>query len=98
MSTNQLADWIELERKCCPFFGFEIRWASENASGLNDKCAGHDEAKVQPSAERDVFPKDKATKKHARHCKYSNVNAQDLGEVPVFGVHHKAVPCQAEGS
>jgi hypothetical protein len=30
MSTNQLAEWIELERRCCPFFGFEIHWDSEN--------------------------------------------------------------------
>jgi hypothetical protein len=25
MRTDQLAEWMELERKCCPFFGFEIR-------------------------------------------------------------------------
>ena len=30
MSTDHLAEWIELERKCCPFFGFEIRWAAES--------------------------------------------------------------------
>ena len=25
IDTGQLAEWIELERQCCPFFGFEIR-------------------------------------------------------------------------
>ena len=28
--TDKLAEWIELERKCCPFFGFEIRWTPQN--------------------------------------------------------------------
>lgn len=26
IDTPQLAEWVELERKCCPFFEFEIRW------------------------------------------------------------------------
>ena len=30
ISTDRLAEWIELERKCCPFFGFEIRWTPQN--------------------------------------------------------------------
>jgi hypothetical protein len=30
IGTDRLAEWIELERKCCPFFGFEIRWTPEN--------------------------------------------------------------------
>jgi hypothetical protein len=25
MSTDQLTEWIELERQCCPFFEFEIQ-------------------------------------------------------------------------
>jgi hypothetical protein len=32
IGTNQLAEWIELERKCCPFFGFEIRWTPQNGA------------------------------------------------------------------
>jgi hypothetical protein len=30
IDTGQLAEWIELERQCCPFFGFEIRWTPQN--------------------------------------------------------------------
>jgi hypothetical protein len=30
IGTNQLAQWVELERKCCPFFEFEIRWTPQN--------------------------------------------------------------------
>ena len=30
ISTDQLAEWIELERKCCPFFGFEMHWTPQN--------------------------------------------------------------------
>jgi hypothetical protein len=30
IGTAQLAEWIELERKCCLFFGFEIRWTPQN--------------------------------------------------------------------
>ncbi len=30
IDTGQLAEWIELERQCCPFFGFEIHWAPQN--------------------------------------------------------------------
>jgi len=26
VDTGLLAEWIELERQCCPFFEFEIRW------------------------------------------------------------------------
>jgi hypothetical protein len=32
ISTRQLVEWVELERQCCPFFGFEIRW--DGKSGL----------------------------------------------------------------
>jgi hypothetical protein len=32
IGTDQLAEWIELERKCCPFFRFEIRWTSQNGA------------------------------------------------------------------
>jgi hypothetical protein len=30
IGTTQLAEWIELERQCCPFFGFEIRGTPQN--------------------------------------------------------------------
>ena len=30
ISTGKLVEWIELERQCCPFFGFEIRWEGKN--------------------------------------------------------------------
>jgi hypothetical protein len=30
IDTGQLVDWIELERRCCPFFGFEIHWDRKN--------------------------------------------------------------------
>ena len=35
MDTRQIdaahwVEWIELERKCCPFFGFEIRWTPKD--------------------------------------------------------------------
>jgi hypothetical protein len=30
IGTDQLAEWIELERKCCPFFEFEIHWTPQN--------------------------------------------------------------------
>jgi hypothetical protein len=32
IGTDQLVEWIELERKCCPFFGFEIRWTPQNGA------------------------------------------------------------------
>ena len=32
IGTDQLAEWIELERKCCPFFGFEIRWTPQDGA------------------------------------------------------------------
>jgi hypothetical protein len=32
IGTDHLAEWIELERKCCPFFRFEIRWTSQNGA------------------------------------------------------------------
>jgi hypothetical protein len=36
IDTSQLVEWVELERKCCPFFGFEIRWdRQDNAVWLN---------------------------------------------------------------
>jgi hypothetical protein len=30
IDTSQLVEWVELERKCCPFFGFELRWDGQN--------------------------------------------------------------------
>jgi hypothetical protein len=30
IGTGQLVEWIELERLCCPFFGFELRWVPHN--------------------------------------------------------------------
>jgi hypothetical protein len=27
---EQLVEWIDLEKKCCPFFGFEIHWGKDN--------------------------------------------------------------------
>jgi hypothetical protein len=30
ISTGQLVEWVELERQCCPFFGFEVRWEGKN--------------------------------------------------------------------
>lgn len=36
IDTSQLVEWVELERKCCRFFGFEIRWEQQdNAVWLN---------------------------------------------------------------
>ena len=32
IKTGQLAEWIELERQCCPFFEFEIRWTRQNGA------------------------------------------------------------------
>jgi hypothetical protein len=32
IGTDQLAEWIELERQCCPFFEFEIRWTRQNGA------------------------------------------------------------------
>jgi hypothetical protein len=32
MSTDQLAEWIELERKCCPFFEFEMHWPPQDGA------------------------------------------------------------------
>ena len=32
IGTGQLVEWVELERQCCPFFGFEVRWDRENGS------------------------------------------------------------------
>jgi hypothetical protein len=29
-TTDQLVEWVNLERQCCPFFGFEILWEPEN--------------------------------------------------------------------
>ena len=29
---DQLVEWVELERQCCPFFGFEIHWDPKNGS------------------------------------------------------------------
>ena len=26
IDTDQLVQWIELERRCCPFFGFKVNW------------------------------------------------------------------------
>jgi hypothetical protein len=30
IKADQLIAWIDLEKKCCPFFGFEIHWEKEN--------------------------------------------------------------------
>jgi len=30
LASRQLVEWIELEKRCCPFFGFEIRWDQQN--------------------------------------------------------------------
>jgi hypothetical protein len=30
ISTGQLVEWVELERQCCPFFGFEVYWERKN--------------------------------------------------------------------
>ena len=32
INTAQLVAWVELERQCCPFFGFEVRWDRQNGS------------------------------------------------------------------
>jgi hypothetical protein len=28
--TDELVEWIELEKRCCPFFGFVLRWDQQN--------------------------------------------------------------------
>jgi len=30
IDTGRLVEWIELERRCCPFFGFEVHWDRKN--------------------------------------------------------------------
>ena len=30
LTTDQLVEWVNLERQCCPFFGFKILWEPEN--------------------------------------------------------------------
>lgn len=30
INTTQLVEWIELERLCCPFFGFQVHWDPQN--------------------------------------------------------------------
>jgi hypothetical protein len=30
MTTDQLVEWVNLEKQCCPFFGFQILWEPEN--------------------------------------------------------------------
>ena len=32
IGTGQLVEWVELERRCCPFFGFEVRWDQQNGA------------------------------------------------------------------
>src|SRR5260370_22969310 len=32
IDTSQLVAWIEQERNCCPFFGFEVRWDRQNGA------------------------------------------------------------------
>jgi hypothetical protein len=32
ISTAQVVAWVELERQCCPFFGFEVRWDRLNGA------------------------------------------------------------------
>jgi hypothetical protein len=29
IGVGHLVEWVELERQCCPFFGFDIRWERE---------------------------------------------------------------------
>jgi hypothetical protein len=30
MTTDQLVEWVSLERQCCPFFRFQILWEPQN--------------------------------------------------------------------
>jgi hypothetical protein len=30
ITSDQLVEWINLERLCCPFFGFQLLWEPEN--------------------------------------------------------------------
>ena len=30
ITAQQIVEWINLERSCCPFFGFEVHWEKEN--------------------------------------------------------------------
>jgi hypothetical protein len=32
IGTGKLVEWVELERRCCPFFGFEVRWDQQKGS------------------------------------------------------------------
>ena len=32
IDTTQLVEWIELERLCCPFFGFQVHWERQNGA------------------------------------------------------------------
>jgi hypothetical protein len=32
IDTTQLVQWIELERLCCPFFGFQVLWERQNGA------------------------------------------------------------------
>jgi hypothetical protein len=32
IGTGQLAEWVKLERRCCLFFGFEVRWDRQKGS------------------------------------------------------------------
>jgi hypothetical protein len=32
IGTDQLVKWIELERRCCPFFGFEVHWDQQKGA------------------------------------------------------------------
>jgi uncharacterized phage protein gp47/JayE len=45
ISAEQLAQWIDLEKKCCPFFGFEIHWEKENGP-LSLHLTGNDGVKA----------------------------------------------------
>jgi hypothetical protein len=30
VGAGKLVEWVELEKRCCPFFGFELRWERQN--------------------------------------------------------------------
>lgn len=32
IDTAQSVEWIELERLCCPFFGFQLHWDRQNGA------------------------------------------------------------------
>lgn len=52
-STTDLATWTEFERKCCPFFDFNLEWRRENGP-MTLRLTGRDGVKSFIQAE---FPK-----------------------------------------